>query len=222
MKKAILIAALVLTCSGLALSDSVPAACVAGSLSSYVSLGTTGCTVGNLLFSGFVVVPSPTSIGTDVLNSGVTPITSSNNPGLLFNVGLPISPPGGSQDVEIDYVVMVEAGGPITDSSLSAVATGSATATEGECLGGSFSNGCTGGTQVSLSSSSTQLGVSNDFSGTSTIDVMTDINSGNGGISGEQENFSISNAPEPASLTLFGIGLLGLAFLLRRKVFAEK
>lgn len=223
MKKVILVSALVLAFSGLALSDPIPA-CASGSLGSYVALGSTGCTVGNLLFYDFVVVPSPTSILNNVLDSGVTPLTTANNPGLAFNVGLPFAPPGGSQDVAIDYLVMVEAGPPITDSSIASVPSNGATFGEAECLGGSFSNGCTGGTQLSLTSNSSTPGDANTFSPTSSIGVNLDISSDDGVISNEQVNYSLGSSavPEPASLTLFGIGLLGVAFLLRRKVFAEK
>ncbi|MGH9325495.1 MAG: PEP-CTERM sorting domain-containing protein [Terriglobia bacterium] len=223
MKKIIVLSALALACSGLAFSDPMPAACVTGGLGSYVNLGSTGCTVGNLLFYNFFVNSSPTSIGTNVLSSGVAPVPTTNNPGLAFNVGLPMTPPGGTQDVEIDYIVKVEAGAPITDSSFSVVASGGSAATEGECLGGLFSTGCSGGTQMSLTTNSTTLAASNTFTGTWTIDVKTDINSDGGIISGEAEHFSetSSTVPEPASLTLFGSGLLGLAFLLRRKVFTS-
>lgn len=226
MKKVALLCGLILSLCTFSFSSPIPAACVSGALSSYESLGVTGCTVGNLVFSNFTFGSSAAGAGAILpVDTGisVTPVSSTNNAGFIFDAAL--SPTSGqSLDVTIDYVVRVLTGSSITDSALSVEAHGNASADMTECLGGLLP-ACTGGKSVGLMASSSDLAVSNTFGAVSTVGAGLDINATNGGaISGEQVQFSTdgssggSTAPEPASLMLFGTGVLGVAFLLRKKI----
>ncbi|MGH9398140.1 MAG: PEP-CTERM sorting domain-containing protein [Terriglobia bacterium] len=224
MKKLMLVCGLMLAFCSFGLSGPMPA-CSAGTLDAYVSLGATGCTVGSLEFSNFTFGASAAGTGTILPADSqitVTPQSLPNNYGFKFDAAL--SPNAGqSQDVTIDYVVRVLAGNPnITDSALSAEVNGSASANMTECLGGLLP-ACSGGVTTGLTVTPTQLSDSNTFNGVSTVGVGTDVSAnGNATISGEIVQFSTggtgNTVPEPASLMLFGSGMVGVAFLIRRKM----
>jgi len=88
---------------GSAASHASPA-CVAGSLSFYISLGATGCTVADELFSSFGYDPvsgnSPAAA-----NIGITPVGSNTlDPGLLFHA-VWLENISGSMDSAINFAV---------------------------------------------------------------------------------------------------------------------
>ena len=135
MRKFILLSIIMLVYSSFAISDP----CTNTMLKDYLDL-TSGCTVGNLLFSDFIVSAS-SGVGTVIPNPsqiGVTPLSGSSGSGLIFDVALAAGP-GQLADFTIDYLVRVEAGGPITDSSLSidagASGGGLVAVNETQCLG---------------------------------------------------------------------------------------
>lgn len=228
MKKVAILFSLILALCSFAFSTPMPSPCASGTLSAYESLGATGCTEGNFLFTDFTFGASAAGTGSILpVDTGitVTPQSSTSNAGFLFDAAL--SPATGqSQDVTIDYVVQAWTGGNIiTDSALSVEASGSASANMTECLGGLLP-ACSGGKTVGLTANPNQLADLNTFAGVSTVGAGTDISASNGGnISGELVQFSTgdgdpggnSMAPEPASLLLFGTGALGLALLLRKR-----
>lgn len=229
MKKCAIFCSLIIAMCAVAFSDPIPSACVSGTLSGYESLGATGCTVGNLVFSNFTFGASAAGSGAILpVDTGITvaPLSSTNNAGFIFDAALSAGS-GQSQDVTIDYIVRVLTGtSAITDSALSVEAHGSASADMTECLGGLLP-ACSGGTAVGLTANSNNLAVSNTFAAVNTVGAGLDINAMNGGvISGEQVQFSTgpndggggSLAPEPASLALFGTGVLALGLLLRKRL----
>lgn len=235
MKKIILLSAIIATFSVAGLAAPMSSSCSAGTLTDYMNLGSSGCTVGNLLFTDFAFNMSSTggAVVPGASGIGVVPITSPNA-GLNFGV-VEIVGPGQTADVTIDYIVRSVAGAAITDSALSVDAGASGgglmSIDETQCLGGPIP--CTTGDTISLHATQTSLSDSATFPGTSEIGVSKDIGvtGGPAGGSGQASTSAViqtystggsSPVPEPASLTLFGIGLLGLAFFVRRKAFTSR
>ncbi|HEV2418299.1 MAG TPA: PEP-CTERM sorting domain-containing protein [Terriglobia bacterium] len=232
MKKTVLFTVFLFAFSAFAISDPMPSPCpsnIGANLQDYINLGTTGCTEGNLLFSNFSL-PNPQSVGVTVPTApsiGVTPWSNSDGSGIIFDAALAAGQ-NQSADVVIDYVVRANAGGAINDSSLSidagAFNGGVVSVDETQCLGGLLP-GCSGGTSISLNGSANQLTDSNSFADVTLVGISKDIQvsggpnaNGQATVSSEDQFFSTgTDAPEPASLLMFGTGMLGLAFVVRRK-----
>lgn len=198
------------------------APCVSGSLATYVSLGSTGCTVSNNTFSDFVI-RSPIAGATALLPSSIT-----------------ISPTGGTSDPGLDTAVVAAASagnllqvffsyklsGSIYTNALIGLSNSTSTGDGGVtgitdfCADGTFGpsgvSGCSGtaGNLVTLAGS--QNADSGSFSAVSFLAITDDLTL-DGGISGTATGGRLSNRfsaiPEPVTYLLAAAGLLFFAGL---------
>jgi hypothetical protein len=199
-------------------------ACAAGTYSSYVALGSTGCTIGDKLFYDFKQVPDTT-----VINVGLVP----NSFGFIFAFSLTAQ---GSQDedLSIAYNVATLSGAPlIRDVSVTqaGLVTGGGFAHIGEtvCLGNTW-QACGSAVQVGTfdlaGNTNDQLTNSITFTPVSLIGLIKDFNV-------DADLFgrttldiasittvvnTVSQIPEPGTLLLIGSGLAGLGAWGRKKL----
>jgi PEP-CTERM motif len=211
--------------------------CTTTTLDNYLGSGFS-CGIDDKTFSTFSYLSSSNPGGFAIPANGVevSPITSPGNPGFLFNAPWQVSNNSGilAQDSLIGYTVMVNSGGnAITDLTLAmvgfdAIGTGEITIDETYCLGGLLPT-CSGGTEGTLVLNWTSSGGTSsktiDFAGVTEVSVEKDIllsagTDGQAAVSGVYNQFSEGTVPEPGTLTMFGIGAVGVAAYMRRKMKA--
>ncbi len=224
---------LVFACVVLLTGIGFASACPTTTLDNYLGLGFS-CGIDDKTFSNFVYSydSNPPGFGKPAGSVFVTPLTTPRNPGLQFSTGWFASTSSGilQMDSAIQYSVNVNPGGsPITDFSLSIggvgwTGTGAVIVDETVCLGAMLPS-CSGGQEATLSvfdsSGGTKLFDSMTFAGVTEVDVQKDIQveaGTNGSASLSLVTNQFSEIPEPASIMLFGFGVLGLAGVLRRKL----
>ncbi len=213
-------------------SQSPAATCTAGSLASYIALGSAGCTVGNNTLANFMIVPgsngataiSPTAIG-------ITPLGGSLDPGISTTVQQ--SAAGNIFEAIFSYRISGSRyqSETYTLSGSSETGSGAVTGLQNNCAGGTFDSsgvsGCSGvsGTLLTLD------GVQNRDFGTfalpSFLNITDDLTiDGTGGTASAGTLTDQFNAvPEPASGTLSAIALFlasGLLFRSGRKSLTQK
>lgn len=212
-------------------NEHAPAPCPSGgSLTAYLVEGFS-CTIDDKVFSDFGYVASG-SAGLPASEISVTVDDTPLNPGLVFG-GSWAGGDGATSNSHIEFTVTVLEGGmPIDDASLSmsganAGGIGFVSVTENLCLGGTL-EACAGGTLDTLFVTVGGGGQDALFDHTTfepvwTVDVAKDISLGFLGQGGEfdfstlsQVSNNFSEVPEPATLTLFGTGLLVIGGKLRR------
>ncbi len=211
--------------------------CPTTTLDNYLGSGYS-CGIDDKTFSTFSYSSSSNPGGFAIPANGVdvTPITTQGNPGFLFNAPWQVSNNSGilAQDSLIGYSVTVNQGGnPITDLTLAmvgfdAIGTGEITIDETYCLGGMLPT-CSGGTEGTLVLNWTSSGGASsktiNFAGVTEVSVEKDIlltagTDGQAAVSGVYNQFSEGSGtvPEPGTLGMFGIGAVGVAAYIRRKM----
>jgi hypothetical protein len=185
--------------------------------------GIASCAINNLIFSNFgfaetssggATVPTPTSVGVSVIQ---TP----GNEGFSFDPGFTVGA-NQTQDVTLTFVVTAAPGTTISDLYInfdgSYSGTGSTRFSEEYCTG--VGTGCN---VFSVSNPNGDLSEEISIAPTTTLYITKDFGvnggtDGSAGISQVINQFSnTSSVPEPASLSMMGIGLLGLGLIGRRK-----
>lgn len=212
-------------------ADALASQCTTSTLSSYVSLGSTGCTIGDVTFSDFGLLQQPTNSVLFTAISVIPVALGMTTVGLDFGVDA-----SASSGMLFEDLISYRVSGPslkgaslnFSGSATDPDGNGAVTVVENLCIGGLFTgadgvSGCDGMPQ--------NLGVVNSFNVADSPDslvfmpvaslgVVTDI-AIDGGAGGFASLGSASNrfqvvgndlvpVPEPAAYLLVMAGLLGL------------
>jgi hypothetical protein len=222
------------------------APCSPGTLASYISLGSVGCTIGGDTFFNFQLLP-PTGTAS---GPGAVPIPASaidvSGLGPLGTSGASGAAPFLGSDIGVDFdAVWAATAGQTLDDNISfdvSVGPGAASITDAGIVQDSYTTGdgsvtvaekgcsgiCTPSTEWGVATNDTSFVSDQIFTATGTISVEKDIavDGGSGdssaGLSNVADVFSTSEVPEPRALSLLlGLGLVA-GFAFRKKFQSDR
>jgi hypothetical protein len=180
------------------------------------------CTLGGFKFSDFQVLAGAGNASPEIDLTGAT-IGADGTVNLNFDPNMTAPPGTGFQD--IDFFFTVTGGVDQIDLGVGGIG---ATISERVCDATFDKNGniCTGNQLASIVAFSTPPGpskaISQFFDSTSPLYVFKDINVAPGSVGGALTSFSQSfhgaSIPEPGSVTLLGLALMGLTLFGRRQL----
>ncbi|HEY2843536.1 MAG TPA: PEP-CTERM sorting domain-containing protein [Bryobacteraceae bacterium] len=228
MKKTLGLTAVALAFVAMAATGSATTLCASGGVAAVVG-NPTGvsngfdCTIGGLEFSNFTADNAGNSMGLEVDLINAT-VDANGVVTLNFNPNMALS---GSQDISLFFVVT----GGITQIDLSNGGSASTSIQERACSTPIDSSGaCTGGSGnqlggVSIGAMGGQTGsISLPFTSTSPVYIFKDILKPADSVGDPEahltrfsQSFHTSSVPEPMTLSMMGIGLLGLGLARRRQ-----
>ena len=222
LKRALLLAALVMGLCSLAEAGPVPAvACSTSTLSTYLTAGFS-CTIGSLSFSDFTYSNASFGGATAVPSAGITvtpltgteegfqfeaPWSASADQGVDSAIGYTVTATSGT----INDLVLSMAGFSVTPGGNVSVAETSATPLLSLLV---FDN------QTGVQAVDTITGLS-VTSLTLVKDIALSGNTGTATLSIVDNKFSTTNTPEPASILLFGAGLIAIGDYFRRRQLSK-
>ncbi len=195
--------------------------CTSGSLTSYISLGSSGCTIGNNTFYDFQTLTGiafATPIGSQTVT--ITPLGGAFDPGISVATDVTA---GSGRLLELLFTYRIS-GGLYTGDSIaitnsSETGAGSVTGVQNFCRGGTFGtngiSGCTGipGSLVTLDGTQNQDSVT--FPATALLSITDDftLDGTAGSASGGTITDRFTAVPEPAGFLLTALGLVLAAAL---------
>ncbi len=223
MRKLCILAAAVISAGQLSFAGP---ACANNSLSGYIALGASGCTIGANVLSDFTAL-SGISGATPITpaNISLSPFGSGANPGLATSVNVSASA-GTVLEAFFTYRISGNSYGDsaIALSHSSESGDGAVTGLQNFCANGTFGpdgvSGCTGTPGSLLTLDGVQNADTTSFSAASFLSVTDDFTI-DGGLAGAASAGTLTNqfstVPEPGSILLTAVGFI-LSMGIRRKL----
>jgi hypothetical protein len=190
--------------------------CTSGSLASYISLGSAGCTIGTNTLYDFQTV-SGTAGATEISTQDITisPLGGNYNPGLTASVSQSASANNESETIFTYRIAgSTYVGDSITLGGSSETGDGGVTDVQNFCAGGTFGvdglTGCTGSPGSLLTLDGTQNKDSTGFGPVGLVSVTDDFTL-DGGLAGSASGGEFTDrfaaVPEPLTYWLTALGL---------------